>query len=57
MDQIANGDVLQLRSGGPLLTVVSVNEKTCECVWFDTTGNLHRSVFQLSAVAATVKPA
>jgi uncharacterized protein YodC (DUF2158 family) len=29
------GDVVQLKSGGPTMTVISANERSVGCVWFD----------------------
>ena len=34
-DDIKPGDIVELKSGGPNMTVGSVNDKEiCECVWF-----------------------
>lgn len=31
---LKTGDVVQLRSGRPDMTIVSVKDDTCECTWF-----------------------
>ena len=34
-DELVVGDVVQLRSGGPMMTVVELTSKTCvECAWY-----------------------
>jgi len=30
------GDVVQLNSGGPAMTVVDANERSVNCLWFDS---------------------
>lgn len=33
--QIVPGEVVMLRSGGPQMTVVSIDDGQAECTWFD----------------------
>lgn len=35
--QFKPGDVVKLKSGGPIMTIQSVNENSAYCVWFDGT--------------------
>ena len=45
-DQIKVGDVVQLKSGGPKMTVASIDEKgRAWCSWF-VNGENHREVFR-----------
>ncbi|MBM4042792.1 MAG: DUF2158 domain-containing protein [Planctomycetes bacterium] len=34
-EELRPGDVVQLRSGGPLMTVASIDEHGVTCMWFD----------------------
>jgi uncharacterized protein YodC (DUF2158 family) len=34
-DEFKPGDVVKLKSGGPLMTVVTADSKEAECEWFD----------------------
>ncbi|MBC8377069.1 MAG: DUF2158 domain-containing protein [FCB group bacterium] len=43
--EIKIGSVVQLKSGGPLLTVSSV-ENRISCQWFDESGALQRGAFR-----------
>ncbi|ENO1790665.1 TPA: DUF2158 domain-containing protein [Vibrio alginolyticus] len=45
------GDVVRLKSGGPNMTVVEVDEEYgCFCQWFDEKGNLTQSTFNSKAL-------
>lgn len=35
--EFSPGDVVELKSGGPLLTVVSATAETVTCIWFEET--------------------
>jgi uncharacterized protein YodC (DUF2158 family) len=35
MEAFKKGDVVRLKSGGPWMTIVSVEGNTAECQWFD----------------------
>lgn len=35
--EFAPGDVVELKSGGPLLTVVSASAEKVSCIWFEET--------------------
>lgn len=35
--EFAPGDVVELKSGGPLLTVVSASADKVSCIWFEET--------------------
>lgn len=39
------GDVVQLRSGGPRMTVLHVAEEWLECLWFNNAGELQQDTF------------
>lgn len=53
MDEIRPGDVVQLRSGGPNMTVTAVEDHygtpSAWCVWFEKNKN-HNGTFALVAV-------
>ena len=39
--QLERGDLVQLLSGGPVMTVGAVDETVAAVIWFDTQGLLH----------------
>lgn len=46
-DEIKEGDIVQLKSGGPHMTVQEVDDKSNEafCRWFDSTNTLKDAEF------------
>lgn len=49
------GDLVRLKSGGPLMTVqrkTSMQTNEYRCAWFDQSITLHSSVFQGDALEA-----
>ena len=47
MDNLQIGDVVQLKSGGPTMTVHQVNnDRSVICQWFDRDGALKTEPFQ-----------
>ncbi len=47
MDRLSIGDIVRLRSGGPLMTVrkLSKGKKEADCVWFNRESELRDNVF------------
>lgn len=45
------GAVVMLRSGGPRMTVKSIEDSQVTCVWQDIKGNLHERVFEAAMLA------
>ncbi len=39
------GEMVRLRSGGPLMIVEAKEKNLVKCVWFNLTGELHRASF------------
>lgn len=39
------GDTVRLNSGGPLMTVESVDDNRCKCTWFDDKNKLQTASF------------
>lgn len=57
MSEIKKGDVVVLKSGGPLMSVEEVGsysgiENGANCVWFSKDGQPHEKIFDV----ATLKP-
>lgn len=62
-DEIQPGDVVQLKSGGPMMTVASVGEAhltgemSVWCEWFDEKKQAQKGTFSLIAVKKADQPA
>jgi len=40
------GDNVQLKSGGPIMVIDSVEDDSIECIWFNKDGIIERYTFQ-----------
>jgi len=45
MTDFAPGDIVRLKSGGPKMTVLSLENGSVTCKWFDRNGKLHTDEF------------
>jgi len=45
MEDFKTGDVVKLKSGGPLMTVYDVTRKAITCQWFDEKKEIQYSKF------------
>ena len=52
---IERGDVVELRCGGPRMTVESVIEDEIDCVWFDVDDHVQRSSFPSHCLIVLLK--
>jgi uncharacterized protein YodC (DUF2158 family) len=53
-----DGDIVELRSGGPAMTVErAISASTVKCVWFDGSGSLKRDQFAASSLKAAARGA
>ena len=43
---MVSGDLVQLKSGGPVMTVAWTNNKDVGCTWFDEKNELQNSNFK-----------
>ena len=51
MGEITSGDMVQLKSGGPVMTVEWVDrDGGAQCVWFDTGGKHQSQYFVLATL-------
>ncbi len=50
-DQIVAGDLVRLKSGGPLMTVEGTDGKLAKCSWFDWSETYWSVVFSVKALA------
>jgi uncharacterized protein YodC (DUF2158 family) len=48
MAELKQGDRVRLRSGGPLMTVHSINGDNIDCQWFTPAGELKSATFPLA---------
>jgi uncharacterized protein YodC (DUF2158 family) len=44
------GDTVRLTIGGPLMSVLSVSDEACHCMWFGDGGKLEHGKFELDAI-------
>lgn len=49
-EKIAIGDVVKLKSGGPLMTVGVADGDLCSVHWFDDNGQFHSEMVAWSAL-------
>jgi hypothetical protein len=54
--QLREGDLVQLRSGGPVLTVKSLWHKWVICTSFDEYGTLWSAGFQIAMIVGPLSP-
>lgn len=47
---IKPGDVVQLKSGGPLMTVVEISNGEAFCIWFSSAEELQRERFPITSL-------
>ena len=54
--QFSPGDVVRLKSGGPKMTVLKLEDETAlACKWFDRNGKVHKDSFPPAMVEIFVK--
>jgi len=46
-DELSIGDIVELKSGGPPMTVREIESDTVTCIWFDDRHQLQESAFDL----------
>ncbi|WP_165576243.1 YodC family protein [Aeromonas bestiarum] len=44
------GDVVKLNSGGPSMTVLTIDEKEAKCLWFTSDYQLQSATFPLDVI-------
>ena len=50
-DQIRDGSVVQLKSGGPIMTVIKVKDDgSAICTWFDGSGKRGDAAYPIAAL-------
>ena len=48
--EIEPGDMVQLRSGGPPMVILKLEERTAGCCFFDNDSRLHKEAFPVEAL-------
>lgn len=51
-----NGDLVQLKSGGPTMTVKKTMGSSIYCIWFSTEGVLQEAVFPPDLLVSALPP-
>ncbi|WP_234733440.1 DUF2158 domain-containing protein [Tellurirhabdus bombi] len=44
-ENLQQGDIVQIRSGGPAMTVISLEVEGLKCIWFSTANELQTALF------------
>lgn len=55
-DEIKAGDTVQLKSGGPIMTVDSVEDGRAYCQWFDSKSEPHGDYYALVVLKKSELP-
>lgn len=50
MNNFSKGDLVQLKSGGPRMTVIDINDDKVICQWFDDKQNLKKEESQHDSI-------
>jgi uncharacterized protein YodC (DUF2158 family) len=50
MDRFSEGDIVQLKSGGPDMTIKKINVDSVLCVWFDKDNVHQKEYFNISSL-------
>jgi uncharacterized protein YodC (DUF2158 family) len=56
MAEFKKGDLVKLKSGGPIVTVVEVEPNNLRCSWFDQSGKRHFDYFDPETVVIYTPP-
>jgi uncharacterized protein YodC (DUF2158 family) len=44
------GDTVKLNDGGPSMTILTIDEKEAECLWFSSDDQLQTAIFPLGII-------
>ena len=55
MADVRTGDIVQLKSGGPSLTVLEVKGETVTCIWFDADLHVQQATFGAELLTEPVR--
>ena len=54
--KLSQGDTVQLKSGGPIMTVQVCSLSLCYCVWFDEDGSRKEGSFEMDTLIQVEPP-
>ena len=55
-EQFKPGETVQLKSGGPLMTIQTITDDIADCDWFDNKNEPHTKAFPLHSLCHSDVP-